>query len=121
MGIHRTALGKSLDMAALIAKNERVRAVSNQSVNARGDTIDSFGRVIVPVTQKTGDNYAQSVKNKSAQVKQTETHNPVDPAIVTEPKTVISQELTESEKEFENDLEREELEIAKLKSQENKK
>jgi hypothetical protein len=43
MAIHRTALGKQIDMAALAAKNEKTRAVGNMKVNARGDTIDGKG------------------------------------------------------------------------------
>ena len=46
----KTALGKNLDMGSLILKNEKVRAVGNMNVNARGDTIDGHNKVIVPVT-----------------------------------------------------------------------
>ena len=47
MAQHRSAQGKIIDMAALAAKNERVRAVGNMPVNARGDTIGANGKVIV--------------------------------------------------------------------------
>jgi len=43
---HRTAQGRALDMDALILKNEKVRAVGNISVNARGDQIDAKGNII---------------------------------------------------------------------------
>lgn len=43
---HRTAQGRALDMDALILKNEKVRAVGNISVNARGDQIDAEGNII---------------------------------------------------------------------------
>lgn len=66
---HRTALGKTVDMQALIAKNERTRAVGNMNVNARGDTIDANGRVVVPVTQKVGEKYQKTVGHKSAMAK----------------------------------------------------
>ena len=46
MARHRTAMGKSIDMAGLIARNEKTRAVGNKSVNARGDSIDQQGRVV---------------------------------------------------------------------------
>jgi len=36
MSSHRTAQGKLIDMASLIADNEHVRAVGNLKVNARG-------------------------------------------------------------------------------------
>jgi hypothetical protein len=41
----KTALGKTINMAELAAKNETTRAVSNIPVNARGDIIDSRGNV----------------------------------------------------------------------------
>jgi len=41
----KTALGKTINMAALAAKNETERAVSNVPVNARGDIIDNRGNV----------------------------------------------------------------------------
>ena len=40
----RSAQGKMIDMTALAARNERVRAVGNMNVNARGDTIDALVR-----------------------------------------------------------------------------
>ena len=52
MAVYRTAQGKQIDMAALAAKNEKTRAVGNMKVNARGDTIDGFGKIIEPVTAK---------------------------------------------------------------------
>lgn len=39
-GIYKTANGKTIDMDQLALKNEKVRAVGNMSVNARGDVID---------------------------------------------------------------------------------
>lgn len=66
MAIHRTALGKPLDMASLAAKNEKTRAVGNMRVNARGDTIDGQGRVIESVTSKVSKQYEKTVGNKSA-------------------------------------------------------
>ena len=107
---HKTALGKQLDMAALIAKNERVRAVGNMGVNARGDQIDSMGRIIKPATQRVNDNYNKTVGNKSAQVKRS---GPVIPKEKIEP--IFKEELTEYEKELQEDLEQEEVEIEKVK------
>lgn len=109
---YRTAQGKTVDMSALIAKNERVRAVGNMKVNARGDTIDSFGKVIVPITQKVGDAYQKTVGNKSAQVKK-----PVLKPNVN--KVAKSEELTIEEKELENSFE-DDVEVEQIKAQENK-
>jgi hypothetical protein len=66
MTTHRTAMGRQVDMAQIVAKNERVRAVGNMNVNARGDTIDSHGKITVPVTQKVGKRYQNSVSNRAA-------------------------------------------------------
>ena len=49
---YRSAMGKTIDMAALASRNEHTRAVGNMRVNARGDTIDANGRIIKPVTDK---------------------------------------------------------------------
>ena len=111
---YRSAMGKMVDMAALAAKNEHVRAVGNMKVNARGDLIDSNGNVIQPVTERVTDNYSQSVGNKSAQVARPH----IQPPEKIEPK--IIEELTEAERELEDSLE-EDLEIEKIKQQEVKK
>lgn len=44
--IYKTAKGKTIDIGALRLQNENVRAVGNMGVNARGDRIDSEGKVI---------------------------------------------------------------------------
>ena len=66
MAVYRTAQGKQLDMSALVAKNEKTRAVGNMKVNARGDTIDGRGKIIEPVTAKVSKKYEKTVGNKSA-------------------------------------------------------
>ena len=43
---YRSAMGKTVDIGALMLQNENVRAVGNMSVNARGDTLDSNNQVI---------------------------------------------------------------------------
>ena len=44
--IYNSANGKKVDMGALRLKNEKVRAVGNMRVNARGDIIDDNNEVI---------------------------------------------------------------------------
>ncbi len=41
----RTARGMTIDMAALAAKNEKVKAVGNVPMNARGDRLNTDGSV----------------------------------------------------------------------------
>ena len=43
---YRTAQGRVVDLGAVIAQNETVRAVGNMNVNARGDIIDNQGHVL---------------------------------------------------------------------------
>ena len=43
---YRTAMGKTVDMGALMLQNENVRAVGNMAANARGDKLDSANKVI---------------------------------------------------------------------------
>jgi hypothetical protein len=44
--VYKSAMGKTVDMGALILQNEQVRAVGNMGVNAAGDLVDSTNRVI---------------------------------------------------------------------------
>ena len=68
--VYKTMRGKSLDMATLISKHEKTRAVSNvNSVNARGDEIDAYGKIVVPATEKVADSYATQVGSQTAQVR----------------------------------------------------
>lgn len=132
MGIYRTAQGRPLDMASLAAKNEKTRAVGNMNVNARGDTIDSHGKVTVPVTRKVGNRYNNSVANpesnraRSIVRPKPEATPEVDTTPVqvveVEPVESIFDEMTDEDLEFlepsDEDLEIEEIkkaEIAKTK------
>lgn len=108
---YRTAQGKTIDMAALAAKNERVRAVGNMKANARGDTIDSTGKVIVPVTQKVGAQYQATVGNKSAQLQK-------KPARPETPKPQPA--LTKEEAELDS-FTLDDLEVEQIKAKETKK
>lgn len=111
MKMHRSAMGKSVDMAALVAKNENTRAVGNMGVNARGDKIDSMGRIIQPVTERVTNKYSQTVGNKSAQATKTQAR-PATPA-----KPRIVEDLTPAERELEDSFE-DDLEVEQIKQQE---
>lgn len=129
MSTHRSALGRPVDMGQIAAKNEHVRAVGNMNVNARGDTIDSHGQVIVPVTKKVGDAYQRTVANRAANlVRQKNGSGPVEPkenirddvdvqeAIATAPivdQLLPTEELLPNELEFEDEEEAAEIEALK--------
>jgi hypothetical protein len=102
-------MGKNIDMSALAAKNEEVRAVGNAKLNARGDTIDANGNVVKPVTAKVNEMYANTVGNKSAHARQR-------PAQEVK-KSEIIPDLTEFEREIEESQE-EEIEVEKIKQAE---
>ena len=87
--MHRSALGKQIDMSALVAQNEKVRAVGNMNVNARGDIIDSHGRVVQENTQRVNSMYKKTVRPVSNI--QDDTHEIVEPAIVTPTPDVIAE------------------------------
>ena len=111
MSKFRTAQGRTLDMSALAAKNEKTRAVGNMKVNARGDTIDGEGRIVVPVTEKVATNYAATVGTRSAHAKK----GAKKPTQIAE-----KYELTEEEQELlDNDAD--DLEVEAIKAKELKK
>ena len=57
---YRTAMGKMVDMGAIMLQNESTRAVGNMTVNARGDQVDSTNRVI--------DRKANQIKRQTQKV-----------------------------------------------------
>lgn len=110
MATYRSALGKQVDMSALAAKNQKVRAVGNMSVNARGDTIDSMGRIIQPVTEKVTNNYSKTVGNRSAQATKPSAQRPK-----------IQEDLTDYEKELTEEFTEHDNEVESLKKTDGKK
>lgn len=62
--VYKTANGKTLDLGALMLKNENVRAVGNMKVNARGDVIDDMNNVIDPKTQQVNRQYNKQVRGQ---------------------------------------------------------
>jgi hypothetical protein len=59
--MQKSAMGRSIDMSMLVSKNEKVRAVGNMKVNARGDIIDSHNRVVQENTQRVKSSYTNTV------------------------------------------------------------
>jgi len=120
--MHRSALGKTIDMSVLVAQNEKVRAVGNMNVNARGDVIDSHGRVVQENTQRVNSLYKKTVRLPSNI--QEDEHEVVEP--ITVPPTpdviaeVIATELNPEEQqafeEFDDYEEVEEVEVTKPKA-----
>ena len=118
--MHRSALGKNIDMSAMVSQNEKVRAVGNMNVNARGDVIDSHGRVVQENTHRVNSLYKKTVKPPSnIQEDEHEVVEPVSvPAIPDVIAEVIATELNpEEQKMFEEFDDYEEVEeVAKPKA-----
>ena len=55
--IYKTALGKTVDMGKLSLQHEKVRAVGNMKVNARGDMVDDMNRVISAKNDQVNKQY----------------------------------------------------------------
>ena len=62
--VYTSANGKPIDMGALRLKNEKVRAVGNMKVNARGDVVDDKGGVINSKTRQANQTYNNQVTKK---------------------------------------------------------
>lgn len=117
MATYRSAMGKTVDMSAILAKNEKVRAVGNvKNLNARGDTIDAMGRVIQPATDRVSTAYGKTVGNRSANA----TNKParIQPDAPAPMKVDVS-ELTADELELEESFE-DDLEVEEIKAKETK-
>ena len=107
MTVNRTARGVSIDMSALASQHEKTRAVGNMNVNARGDIVDSYNRVIQDNTQRVKASYNNSVADHLT---------PSTPLQASTPAPQMNQlvadepiELTESEKELFDDSDEEEV------------
>ena len=119
MSVYRSAMGKSVDMSAIVAKNEKVRAVGNMRVNARGDTIDAEGRVIQSVNEKVNNAYSKTVGNRGSQVIK-KPHEPIKPDTTGHTLELTAEEL-ELEESFNDDLEVEQIKAEELKKAAKKK
>jgi hypothetical protein len=60
--VYKTAQGKTVDMGSLMLKNEKIRAVGNMGINARGDQVDDMNRVIQTRNEQVNAQYNQQIK-----------------------------------------------------------
>jgi glycine cleavage system H lipoate-binding protein len=61
--VYKSAMGKTVDIGALILQNEQVRAVGNMGVNASGDVVDSNNQVIDQRNQKVQRQYNRQINS----------------------------------------------------------
>jgi hypothetical protein len=60
--VYRSANGKTVDMGALRLQNEKIRAVGNMRVNARGDVIDDNNEVIRTRNEQVSKQYKKQIR-----------------------------------------------------------
>ena len=65
----RTARGKEINMASLIAANDTAVAVSNVSMNARGDILGPGGEIEVPAQEIQKEYYEEKLTAPAETVK----------------------------------------------------
>lgn len=63
--VYKSAMGKTVDMGALILQNEQVRAVGNMGVNAAGDLVDSNNQVINSRSRQVQRQYNKQTNSDS--------------------------------------------------------
>ena len=104
--IYKSSQGRSIDLGTIMLQNEKVRAVGNMNVNARGDKLDSNNTVIETKPRQIQRQNArtttvstasvQSSATKAKKARKNQPQQPVDapveqpiveedPVIVTEP------------------------------------
>ena len=102
MAKFNTAMGRQLDMSALAAKNEKVRAVGNMNVNARGDVLDSHNQIINDSNQRINRVYQKTVTSARAMADDITPHQAAQVPVHPAPQPQVKfEELTEDEKMFE--------------------
>lgn len=105
----KSSKGRSVDLAQLKSQNQFMRAVGNMGVNARGDIIDSYNNIVVPVNQRVGELNNQVIKPKLETPppvieEQPTQFNPVGlTADKPKRKKINPKELTNEEKELDDD------------------
>jgi len=63
--VYKSAMGKTVDMGALILQNEQIRAVGNMGVNACGDLVDSTNQVIDQRNRQVQRQYQRQTDSSS--------------------------------------------------------
>lgn len=66
--VYRTAMGKMVDIGAIQLKNEKVRAVGNMGVNARGDVVDADNRPIASRNSQVQKQYRKQTNVSNQEV-----------------------------------------------------
>lgn len=98
-----SALGREINMAALISRNEKVRAVGNMKVNARGDLVDSNNNIITSANKRVESNYNQTVTDNTGLAPHISDSSDMHDSGLTADSTIVTEELLPEEQELFND------------------
>ena len=60
--IYKSAMGKPVDLGALILENENTRAVGNMNVNARGDMVNEQNKSIAAKNRQVNRQYQKQTQ-----------------------------------------------------------
>jgi hypothetical protein len=93
--VYKSAMGKPVDLGALLLQNEQVRAVGNMGVNAAGDILDSNNLVIDQRTRQVQRQYKRQ-SNVS--------NTPPTTSNISARKTTISKEQELSLEQFDTSM-----------------
>jgi hypothetical protein len=111
---YKTAMGKTIDMRSMSMANEKIRAVGNMSVNARGDLIDSHNNIVKTRQQQLAEQYSSQTKKQNrpgtAQKPQAE-KTPVQ-AKESQPESVPAA-IAEEPVDFPDDVAQDDVEVIK--------
>lgn len=88
--IVKTAMGRKLDMAALMKKNEETIAVSNKNMNARGDILNKERKKIIPVGRVARAQHEMNEPEQSVGISET-----AEPAKATKKRKVATKKEPE--------------------------
>jgi len=101
--IYKSSQGKSVDLGIIMLQNEKVRAVGNMNVNARGDKLDSNNTVIETKPRQVQRQNArttnvttasvQASATKAKKARRTQPQQPVDTPV----DTPVEQPMVEEE------------------------
>lgn len=75
--VYRSALGRMVDMDAMLAMNEEQIAVGNMKVNARGDELGPGG-IVVRTKQEIMDDYYKTPKQSVVYTAESEHQSDID-------------------------------------------
>ena len=95
----RTVKGKEIDMASLVAANDKTVAVGNVNMNARGDILGPGGKIEVPAQEVQQEYYKEKVTASEETVKTIDELQ----AKVKGPKKKDLRKTVVEEREFERD------------------